>query len=66
MYEARRHPFLNGLLMAGFFMVVAREHANLLSLAFGIKAVPILLLMSYVQLKTTALRVPQEAPKQAL
>ncbi|MFC5707142.1 hypothetical protein [Aeromonas eucrenophila] len=52
--------------MVGFFMVVSREHDNLLSLAFGIKATPILLLMSYVRLKTSALRVPLEAPKQGL
>ena len=64
MYEVRRRPLINGLLMVGFFMVVSREHDNLLSLAFGIKAIPILLLMSYVRLKTSALRVPQEAPKQ--
>ena len=66
MYEVRRRPLINGLLMVGFFMVVSREHDNLLSLAFGIKAIPILLLMSYVRLKTSALRVQQEAPKQTL
>lgn len=63
MYEVRRLPLINGLLMAGFFTVMLREYGNLLSLAFGIKAVPILLLMSYVQLKTSALRVPQETTK---
>ncbi len=66
MYEVRHHPIINGVLMVGFFMVVSREHDNLLSLAFGIKATPILLLMSYVRLKTSALRVPLEAPKQGL
>ncbi|MEG0008144.1 MAG: hypothetical protein RR721_03065 [Aeromonas sp.] len=52
--------------MSGFLMVALRERYDLLSLAFGIKAVPILLLMTYVQLKTSALRVPLEAPKQGL
>ncbi|MCH7373168.1 MULTISPECIES: hypothetical protein [Aeromonas] len=63
MYEVRRRPLINGLLMVGFFMVVSREYDNLLSLAFGIKAAPILLLMTYVQLKTSALRVPDEVPR---
>lgn len=66
MYEVRRRPLINGLLMSGFLMVALRERYDLLSLAFGIKAVPILLLMTYVQLKTSALRVPLEAPKQGL
>ncbi|MGY3904679.1 hypothetical protein ACW5XF_19805 [Aeromonas lusitana] len=52
--------------MSCFFVVMLREYGNLLSLAFGIKGGAIILLMTYVQLKTSALRVSQEAPKQAL
>ncbi|PJC92618.1 hypothetical protein CUC44_13890 [Aeromonas lusitana] len=66
MYEVRRRPIINGLLMSCFFVVMLREYGNLLSLAFGIKGGAIILLMTYVQLKTSALRVSQEAPKQAL
>ncbi|MGL5811801.1 MAG: hypothetical protein ACRCYW_00475 [Aeromonas sp.] len=65
MYEVRRLPLIYGLLMAGFFTVMLREYGNLLSLAFGIKAAPLLLLMLYMQLKTSALRVWQEVPKSA-
>ncbi|WP_349917594.1 hypothetical protein [Aeromonas veronii] len=46
-------------------MVALRESDDLLSLAFGIKAVPILLLMTSVSLKTSALRVWQGAPGSA-
>ncbi|MGY6036911.1 hypothetical protein [Aeromonas sp. AE23HZ002T15] len=65
MYEVRRLPLIYGLLMAGFFTAMLREYGNLLSLAFGIKAAPLLLLMFYVQLKTSALRVWQEVPESA-
>ncbi|MGY3857999.1 hypothetical protein [Aeromonas intestinalis] len=65
MYEVRRRPLVNGLLMSGFLMVALRESDDLLSLAFGIKAAPILLLMTCVSLKTSALRVRQGAPGSA-
>lgn len=65
MYEVRRRPLINGLLMSCFFVVMLREYGNLLSLTFGIKAAPLLLLMLYMQLKTSVLRVWQEVPKSA-
>lgn len=65
MYEARCYPFVNALLMCGFIVVVSREVGSLLSLAFGIKGGAIILLMTYIQLKTSALRVWQEVPSEA-